>query len=212
MPGNRLPLNIFEPRYLAMVGDAAKGNRLIGMIQPKTVEDRDSRPDLHGVGCLGYIEELETTSDGRFLIALKGLCRFQILTELDATTQYRQVQVDYSDFRHDLASENTAPEEESTISADKKRRLLADIQELLISNGVKPDQDVLKDSDDLLLINTLAMRSPFSPLEKQALLEARTTAERGDILLSLIEMLLKSDMVLANDNGPPSPNSGPTVN
>ena len=180
LPGARLPLNIFEPRYLAMVDDALAGHRTIGMIQPKTPErtEPDDRPPLHGLGCAGRLVSFEETADGRYLIGLRGLCRFGVAEELPLHNGYRRVRPDYADWSGDFA-----PPESAGIDRD---RLCAALRAYLAARQLGADWDAIEKTatDDLLA--TVAMVCPFSPLEKQALLQSRTLTERAETIISML--------------------------
>jgi len=180
LPRGRLPLNIFEPRYLAMVEDALAADRMIGMIQPREPEDPDSHPDLYDTGCAGRICRFEETGDGRYLIALSGVCRFTVAGELPPVSGYRRVDADWSDFRDDL---------DPTPQAGLERgRLLAGLPGYFEAHGIEADWDALREAPDERLVNCLSMICPFGASEKQALLEARDLCARGEILTALIEM------------------------
>ncbi|WP_374763175.1 LON peptidase substrate-binding domain-containing protein [Yunchengibacter salinarum] len=188
MPRGTLPLNIFEPRYLTMVRDAAAGDGMIGMIQPKSVPpagDGGSAP-LHTIGCAGRIAEMEEQSDGRIILILKGVCRYAVGTELDVTTPYRQIQPNWAPFRHDLA---TPPLDEGIDRAALTRPL----RRYLTLRGLDSDFDAIDKAPDEVLVNTLAAIVPFEPLEKQALIEAADTASRATTLISLMEMILAAE-------------------
>jgi Lon protease-like protein len=179
-PRGVLPLNIFEPRYLALVKDAMATDRLIGMIQPRG--DREvERPALYQVGGLGRITQFSDTGDGRFLIALTGVIRFRIVDELPVTTPYRQVRVDYSEFTEDWG----AP---PALSAAERQALEAGMQSYLEAQGLSADWDAVRAADDESLVNTLALVCPFASGERQALLEAASLAHRADTLTTLMAL------------------------
>lgn len=179
-PG-QLPLNIFEPRYLAMVRDAMESHHLIGMVQPRDPASNAAEPDIFSVGCAGRICEFSETNDGRILITLEGYCRFRILNEVEALTPYRQVQADYSDFHEDLGN---------IADADINRTTLMDALDGFLHLENDPaDLAALAALPDADLINSIAMICPFSPAEKQALLEAVTLPQRSDLLVSLLNMI-----------------------
>jgi Lon protease-like protein len=176
LPGGALPLNIFEPRYLAMVGDAMAGERMIGMVQPRNAAEP---PALHAVGGLGRITEFAETPDGRYLIVLTGITRFRILEELVVTTPYRQCRLGYDEFADDLRdprplAEGMRPELEQAL------RLYLDGQDL------SADWDAVAQADDDALVRTLSAVCPFSPIEKQALLEAADLPARARMLMALM--------------------------
>ena len=180
LPRCRLPLNIFEPRYLKMTEDALSDERLIGMVQPIEVESEDSGPALFGTGCAGRISSFSETDDGRILIILTGVSRFDVAEELDVETLYRQVVPAWRSYRSDL----TAPED-GTID---RQRLYASLRVYFEARDLDTDWDVLQEATDENLINSLAMSCPFDPTEKQALLEADGLDERGRLMLSLLDM------------------------
>ena len=182
LPGGELPLRIFEPRYLNMVDDAMSGDRIIGMIQTRAGGDRE-RPALAPVGCAGRITSYAETSDGRYLITLTGVCRFEAGEELTIATPYRQVRASYDRFEGDLARDEAteAPEAARTRFAHALKRYL-NRRELDI------DWDTAAQAPLEALINSLAMGLPFEPAEKQALLEAPDLAARFDTLTTLLEI------------------------
>lgn len=179
LPRGRLPLNIFEPRYLAMVDQALRTDRVIGMIQP--CSGQPARPDLFPVGCLGRLTAWSETGDGRFLITLSGMARFQVESELDCMTPYRQVQANYKAFPHDL--EDCADE-----AGVDRARLAASLKCYLKQHQIEADWSSIERAPDEVLINSLAMICPFDVAEKQGLLEAPTLCERARMLTMLIEM------------------------
>lgn len=181
LPRARLPLHIFEPRYLAMI-DAALGNhRLIGMIQPRPAPPSTSRPDLYPVGCVGRITSFNESDDGRYFITLTGICRFRPARELDTITPYRQVVADYGDFETDLAP---ARDE----GAVDRHHLAEALKDYLTKQNLDADWDTIEHAPCETLVNSLAVICPFEPPEKQALLEAPTLEERSRALIALIEM------------------------
>ena len=180
LPRGQLPLNVFEPRYLAMVDAVMSGNRLIGMIQPSEAEEKALKPALSTVGCTGRVTAYQETDDGRYLLTLTGICRFRIAEELEVTTPYRQARADYSTFGGDLVigSESEFPRE----------RLLAALNDYLSRRDLKADWSSVMNAPAETLVNALAMLCPFQPAEKQALLEAPGWQERVDTLVALLEM------------------------
>lgn len=178
-PGLQLPLHIFEPRYRAMVGDALARDRRIAMIQP--TEPFDGAP-LFEVGCVGKIEDVEASEDGRYNIVLHGETRFRINRELDVTTPFRQVEAE-------LLEE---PQEEflslgERASFEHEARKFADAQ------GYAIDWDSVAQLDDVTLINGVSQIAPFDAASKQALLEAPNLRERCDLLVSLLEFFARGD-------------------
>lgn len=195
LPGGRLPLHIFEPRYRAMTGDAMAGARVIGMIQPQEAE-RDGRPPaIYRTGCAGLIDDFSETGDGRYFITLQGLCRFEVLEELPAATPYRQVLVTYARFRRDL--------ERMTRPAIDRARLLAALKGYLHLKEIPADWQAIEAADEAGLINSLAMVCPFAANEKQALLEAGDVPERARVMTALMEMALIGAASGAEGRGAP---------
>jgi len=179
LPRGRLPLNIFEPRYLAMVDHAMRTSRLIGMIQP--CSGSAAKPSLFPVGCVGRVTSWSETGDGRFLITLTGVARFQIETELETATPYRQVQACYKAFPHDLE------DCEGDVEIDRTR-LAAGLRCYLRQHKIDADWSSIERAPAEVLINSLAMICPFDVAEKQGLLEAPTLCDRARMLTTLIEM------------------------
>ncbi|WP_120077313.1 LON peptidase substrate-binding domain-containing protein [Aurantiacibacter odishensis] len=178
-PQLQLPLHIFEPRYRAMVGDALARDRRIGMIQPQ--DSMESAP-LYEVGCVGKIEDVETSEDGRYNIVLTGIARFRVLRELEVTTPFRQVEAE-------LIEE---PKEEyltlgERASFEHEARKFAD------SQGYAIDWDSVARLDDVALINGVSQIAPFDAAAKQGLLEARNLRERCDLLVQLMEFFGRGD-------------------
>jgi hypothetical protein len=181
LPGAHLPLNIFELRYLAMTRAALGEARLIGMIQPLDGKGDAGDPPLHRIGCAGKIVEFRETDDGRFLITLAGLSRFEIVAEAEVTDIYRRAEVDWRRFHGDLA--------ESEIGEFDRARLLKSLGPFFARHGVKAELAAASSMPALRLVNALAMMAPFAPREKQALLESEPV-ERARLLIQLIEMSL----------------------
>jgi Lon protease-like protein len=181
LPGGKLPLNIFEKRYLAMVRDAMRSDsRMIGMIQPREDEAANEPPAIYGTGCAGRIVAFSETDDGRYLIALNGVARFQVVRELAATTPYRQVEADFVPFRADL--------EEATTAAIDRDRLIKALKAYFTLESISADWDAIVEAPDDKLVTTLAMVCPFGSREKQALLESPDLAERSRMMTALIEI------------------------
>jgi len=180
LPRGKLPLNIFEPRYLAMTEDTLAGNRLIGMIQPSDPADRGNAPPVYRTGCAGRITAFSETDDGRFLITLTGLCRFDLMRELPPVRGYRRVTASWTRFADDLGEPG---------DADLDRyRLLDALRAYFKLHGLSANWDAIETTPDERLVTSLAMICPFDPSEKQALLEAPTLAERAHLMLAMIEM------------------------
>jgi Lon protease-like protein len=182
LPRTDLPLNIFEPRYLAMVEHAMAGNHMIGMIQPAPGDD-GARPSLAHVGCLGRITSYAEADDNRLLIALTGVCRFTISRERAVRTPFRQVEADYSGFAADLVSENNAR------SVDRTAVIKA-FRQYLEANSMSANWSEVEQIPTELLVNTLSQLAPYPAPEKQALLEASDLQARADMLIALTELAL----------------------
>ena len=183
LPRGRLPLNLFEPRYLAMFDDALKtDHRMIGMIQPA---DQGDPPGLRNVGCAGRISSFSETDDGRYLIVLAGVLRFTPAEEMQGFTPYRRVRADWGPFHDDLKP--MAPDEDFDRS-----EFLNILQRYFETSGLSTDWDSLQEADEETLVNSLAMLCPYSAEEKQALLEAATLAERRASLTALMEFAIAS--------------------
>ena len=181
LPQTRLPLNVFEPRYLAMVDAAMSGPRLIGIIQPKIQgEDMAPKPELAKVGCVGRIIEYAETDDGRYLITLLGVARFHIAREIENNMAYREIEADYDAFTADFA-----PEQAPDIA---RARLIAALKPYLADRDMKTDWEAIDEAPVDSLVDALAMMCPFDPAEKQALLEAPGIVERAETLIALLEM------------------------
>lgn len=180
LPGGKLPLNIFEPRYLAMTQDALAGDRLIGMVQPTETETAGHPPALYKTGCVGRITTFSEIEDGRYLITLTGLCRFAILREVPADILYRRIIPDFAPYRSDMAA---AP------AADIGReRLLGVLKVYLKARNISIDWKAIADTPDEWLVTSLAMMCPFETSEKQALLEAENLNQRAGVLTALLEL------------------------
>ena len=180
LPRGHLPLNIFEPRYLAMIDDALAGDRLIGMIQWRAGEQDEVVPDLYPTGCVGRLTAFSEADGERYLITLYGLCRFDIAREIESRHGYRRVAPDWSRYRQD-----TEPAGRSDVG---RERLLDTLRRYLAERKIKIDWKVLEIMDDEQLVTTLAMNGPFKPSEKQALLVAEETGARSRAMIALLEM------------------------
>ena len=186
LPGSQLPLNLFEPRYLAMFDAALKASRVIGMVQPAFSGDtgRADRPNLCKVGCLGRITAHSETGDGRYLITLEGICRFRIIEELDVTTPFRQARI--APFMSDLSDDDDG--------ADVNREeLLEAFRAYLEANELEADWSSVNKANNASLVNALSVMSPYGPAEKQALLEAPDLKSRAETLVAITEMSLARD-------------------
>ena len=184
LPRARLPLHIFEPRYLAMIEDCLKSDRrLIGMIQPRG--GQGAVPTLSAVGCAGRITSFSETDDGRYMITLTGISRFRALEEVAGFVPYRRCHVDWTPFAHDMQGEETETDFPRATFLEKLAPYLK-----LRNLGV--DWATLKEAEDELLVNALSMLCPFVPEEKQALLEAQTLADRRRVLETLISFSMQT--------------------
>ena len=188
-PDGLLPLNIFEPRYLAMVRDAMADDRIIAMVQPK---DDAEPPALHEVGSLGRIIEFAETPDGRFLIVLQGMIRARMKSEIAGETPYRQARVSYDDFLGDLGPAKP-------LGDGIREQLESSLRVYLDGQGLSADWDAVQQADDDGLVRTLASVCPFDPIEKQALLEAPNLPSRADVLIAL--MRFAPDIASENPSG-----------
>ncbi len=193
LPGGRLPLHVFEPRYRNMVEDALAGDAVIGIIQPLGDAPADDGPRLYEVGCAGVIERSERLPDGRFIMLLKGTRRFRVCRELPLVRGYRRVEADYQGFTVD------AEDARAEVSPDLLMAALRHFAEL---HQVPLELDRLGELSGLALLNSIAMALPFQPAEKQALLEAADVGKRHDMLLTLLDM----GVDLRSDAPPPAAN------
>jgi len=193
LPGGLLPLNIFEPRYLNMIDDAMAGDRMIGMIQTREGGDRE-RPNIVTIGCAGRITSFAETQDGRYLVSLTGVCRFEVVAELGLPTPYRQVRADFSRFEGDLRDPEEPPPEARPALFDALKRYLD-------RRGLAMDWEAANDAPLEALVNSLAAALPFDPSEKQALLEAADPEERRFALIALMQIDSAGPM---GDDVPPS--------
>lgn len=181
LPRGRLPLNIFEPRYLAMVDDALGSHRLIGMVQPSEGGRNARNPAIFPVGCAGRITQFAETDDGRILITLTGVCRFTATEELDLHRGYRRVVPDWSAFREDF-------DPEPPTGTVDRGRLISGLKTYFKQQELSANWEAIEATPDDRLVTSLAMICPFAPTEKQALLEARDLEARARALIALIEM------------------------
>ncbi len=181
LPGTELPLNVFEPRYLQLVEDVLREDRLIGIIQPAEPNAINSAHGLANVGCIGRIAGFQETDDDRYLIVLKGVSRFRVTEETTFNTPYRTVRADWTPFAHDLKPHTELTDLDGTELANALR-------EYLTRRGLSPDWPAIEESTTRTLINSISAECPFTYAEKQALLEARTLKDRCDALLALLAM------------------------
>lgn len=192
LPGGQMPLNVFEPRYLAMIDDAIGGDRLIGMIQPRfDVPDRNGEahePELCDIGCLGRITALQESGDGRYMINLTGICRFRLLREVEGRNGYRRCRI---------AVFGTELNEDIDGAEVDRDALLATFRRYLDANGMEADWESVRKASNETLVTALCMMSPYGPAEKQALLEADTLKARAETLIAITEI------ALARESGEP---------
>jgi uncharacterized protein len=180
LPRGKLPLNVFEPRYLAMTEDALSGNRMIGIIQPSDPLSRASVPPVYPIGCAGRITSFSETDDGRYLITLTGLCRFETVRELPIVRGYRRVDVSWERFAADL--------DEPGPALFDRVRLVECLRTYFKIQGISANWDAIESTPDERLVTSLAMICPFEPSEKQALLECGSLSERASMMIAIIEM------------------------
>ena len=184
LPRARLPLHIFEPRYLAMLDDAMKtSHRLIGMIQPREAA-REGERTLHTIGCAGRLTAFSETDDGRYMITLTGISRYRVEQEVDGFTPYRRCKVSWEGFDRDFGQ----AEQDARLD---RQDFFAALARYFEAEGLKTDWDSLKEAEDELLINSLSMLCPFDPEDKQALLEAPSLETRRETLVTLIEFAMR---------------------
>ena len=186
LPGCDLPLNIFEPRYIEMIDAALAGDRMIGMIQPKSDAVENRAPLLYSVGCAGRVTRFAETGDGRYLISLTGVCRFCIDHETTAHTPFRTCAVRFETFADDLG----AARGEEAIDRDAVFRAL---RAYALRNALEIDWDAVLKAPGGALVNALSMMSPFGPREKQALLEAANLKMRAELLVAITEIELAAN-------------------
>ena len=179
-PGTQLPLNIFEPRYVTMIDDAlASPGRLLGMIQPEKPNQSPDNKSLKKVGCVGRISSFNEAEDNRYLITLSGVVRFEVSEELDVTTPYRQILANYENYNTDLGKQN--------IEGINRSKLLALVKRYLENRKILADWEIIQQTPTEQLINYSGILVPFTPEEKQLLLEAKTLITRGHALEALYQ-------------------------
>ncbi len=185
LPRGQMPLNIFEPRYLAMIDDALRdGHRLIGMIQPDAaVGGPPAKPVLYKNGCVGRITQFAESGDGRYLVELTGIARFRVEEELIVATAYRQCRVTFAPFADDFIARKGEAE------VDRKALLRA-LADFLKANNLRADWADIEKAPNEALVNALSMMSPYGPAEKQALLEAPDLKTRAEVLVAITEIEL----------------------
>ena len=170
-PKTTVPLNIFEPRYIQMIDDSMKSNRYIGMIQPKKSGDL-KKPDLHKVGCIGKITSFNETEDGRYLIVLNGVCRYEVINEISSDKLYRECEIEFKNFSKDLV------EQEEQIKFVELKQVFNKLKNLFEQQGYQINWKDLENQSVEQTINTLSMASPFTLEEKQILLDTENLKER----------------------------------
>ena len=180
-PNTTVPLNIFEPKYIQMVDDCMKGNRLIGIVQPKKTGDL-KKPNLFKIGCIGKITSFNETEDGRYLIVLNGICRYKIVSELANDKLYRECKINFDNYINDLKENN-----KEEIKFDDLKLIFNDLKNLFKKQGYLINWKDLEKQTLYQTINTLSMVSPFSLEEKQILLETNTLVERKKKLEEILK-------------------------
>lgn len=192
LPRGQMPLNIFEPRYVAMVDEALRTDRVIGMIQPDPEGGAAGAPPLYGVGCAGRLTQFAETGDGRYLVTLTGIARFRVEREVTGATLFRLCRVSFAPFESDFharAGEDDV-DREGVVEA---------LREFVKANDLKVDWRGIDEAPNEALVNALCMMSPFGVREKQALLEAADLKTRAEILIAITEIELARG---ANDSEP----------
>jgi len=179
-PKTTIPLNIFEPRYINMINDSMKSNKFIGMIQPKKIIDDLTPPVLHKIGCLGKITSFKETKDGRYMIELEGLIRFNIVEEIKSNKNYREYEVDFNNFTNDLDNKK------EQIKFSDLELIFKDLKSLFEKRGFIIDWKELEKQSLDETINALAMASPFTLEEKQVLLEAENLNTRKNKIADIL--------------------------
>ncbi|MEO0497625.1 MAG: LON peptidase substrate-binding domain-containing protein [Pseudomonadota bacterium] len=183
LPGGQMPLNIFEPRFLAMFDSAMASDRLVAMVQPALDNSKrpDGEPELCEIGCCGRVTGLQETGDGRYLVTLSGICRFRIVEEMATPEVFRRCHI--APFAHDL-------EEDDGAEAVDRELLLTTFRQFLEANEMETDWDSIARAGNDVLVNSLSMLSPYGPAEKQALLEAEDLKTRAETLIAITQMTL----------------------
>ena len=179
-PKTTVPLNIFEPRYIEMINESMKSNKLIGMIQPKNSINNQSQPNLHDIGCLGKITSFKETEDGRYIIELKGLIRFKIIKEINNAKSYREYEIDFQNFNHDLE------EKKEDLKFSDLELIFKDLKSLFETRGFIINWKELEKQSLDETINALAMASPFTLEEKQVLLESKNLSVRKNRIAEIL--------------------------
>ena len=180
-PKTTVPLNIFEPRYIDMINDSMKSNKFVGMIQPKNLSNNQKIPTLHNIGCLGKIISFQETDDGRYMIELKGLIRFETIQEIVSDNKYREYEVEFKNFYHDLNNQNEG------LKFIDLELIFKDLKSLFEKRGFIINWKELEKQSLDETINALAMASPFSLEEKQVLLEAKNLDVRKNKIAEILK-------------------------
>lgn len=183
LPRGQMPLNIFEPRYLAMVDAVIGSSRLIGMVQPRDPDEVGNAPALYGVGCVGRLVQFAETGDGRYLLSLTGVARFDILDEVKDVSPYRRCRVSYERFAEDFQAR-------AGEGAVDRPAVLSALKSYTEATGLRMDWDNVEQTPNEALVNALSMLAPFGAREKQALLEAPNLKSRAEMLVALTEIEL----------------------
>ena len=178
-PKTTVPLNIFEPRYIQMIDDSMKSNRYIGMIQPKKTGNL-KKPDLHKIGCVGKITSFNETEDGRYLIVLNGICRYETVSEINSDKLYRECEVNFEKFSNDLI------QKKEQINFSDLKQIFNDLKKLFEEQGYQINWKDLEKQSVEQTINTLSMASPFTLEEKQILLETKNLIDRKKMLEEIL--------------------------
>lgn len=182
LPEGKLPLNIFEPRYLAMVQDSLAAGRMFGMVQPDLAARRhDGGAHTYRIGCLGRLSSFAETEDGRLLVTLTGVIRFRVVEEIEGRNGYRRVRADYAPYRADLGAAEPSP-------GIDRAALTGALRPYFRARGIEANWEAIEQTPDAMLVTTLCMVCPFEVAEKQALLEAEGTAARSEMLVALMRM------------------------
>jgi Lon protease-like protein len=179
-PKTSVPLNIFEPRYVDMINDSMKSNKLIGMVQPKISKNVSKTPELYKIGCMGKIISFKETDDSRYLIELKGLIRFNIIKELETNKKYRECKIDFNNYKNDLS------DEKEDLKFSDLEMIFKDLRILFEKKGFIINWDALKKQSLDEIINALSMASPFTLEEKQILLEAQNINLRKNKIAEIL--------------------------
>ncbi len=198
LPRAKLPLNLFENRYLHLFDFALSNGRTIGIIQPndkQSTDKDDKKPNLYSIGCAGYITAFSQTNDNRYEIILKGLCRFKLGSEQLATKGFRKATVNWSNFKEDFEIKNLK-------NKSKRKEFMDILKPFLKKISVSADWEAIDVSSDEDIVNSIAMGCPFDQIEKQALLEAQNIDDRIEILLSLMKMSINENKNLVSGAAP----------